>query len=43
MTHEELTAGFYQVVRRLEREETFSQEISEAVSHYAQLMDHIAS
>ena len=41
MSHDELTAAFYNLNGRMEREERFSQELREAVIHNAEIMDQV--
>ena len=39
MTHDELTSGFFALLRRVEIEEGFSNEMSKAVVHNCELLD----
>ena len=41
LTHDELTSGFYQLLRRVEIEEEFTKELRQAVCHNADLVDHL--
>ena len=40
LTHDELTSGFYALLRRVDREEAFGNEMREAMIYNAELIDH---